>query len=76
LSQLVKHRLELLPCFATAYHRLRALPKWLRRRLQRHWHVSLGGLALLLAAFSFCSSHNSRFLLPSVAEKGGCQLLV
>jgi hypothetical protein len=48
LSQLVQHRQDLLPRFATAYHRLRALPKWLRRRLQRHWHASLGGLALLL----------------------------
>jgi hypothetical protein len=38
----------LLPRFATAYQQLRTLPKWLRRRLQRHWHASLGGLALLL----------------------------
>src|SRR4029450_156953 len=48
LVRLVQHRQELLPRFTTAYHQLRALPKWLRRRLQRHWRASLGGLALLL----------------------------
>lgn len=48
LALLVQQRHGLLPRFATAYHQLRALPKWLRRRLQRHWHASLGGLALLL----------------------------
>src|SRR4029453_10600277 len=48
LPFLVQQRHEVLPRFATAYHQLRALPKWLRRRLQRHWRASLGGLALLL----------------------------
>src|SRR6185369_4240393 len=48
LPLLLRQRHALLPRFATAYHRLRTLPKWLRRRLQRHWHASLGGLALLL----------------------------
>src|SRR3954468_9171006 len=48
LPFLVRQRHKLLPCFALAYHRLRALPRRVRRRLQRHWHVSLGGLALLL----------------------------
>jgi hemolysin type calcium-binding protein len=48
LAQLVQHRQELLPRFAAAYHQLRTLPRRVRRRLQRHWHASLGGLALLL----------------------------
>src|SRR5262249_9515743 len=48
MSQLVQHRQALLPRFATAYHWLRALPRRMRRHLQRHWHASLGGLALLL----------------------------
>src|SRR5580765_3862578 len=48
LPFLVRQRHDVLPRFASAYRRLRTLPKWLRRRLQRHWHASLGGLALLL----------------------------
>ena len=48
LPLLLRQRHALLPRFASAYHQLRALPKWLRRRLQRHWRASLGGLALLL----------------------------
>jgi hypothetical protein len=45
---LFRQRHALLSRFAAAYHRLRTLPKWMRRHLQRQWKVSLGGLALLL----------------------------
>src|SRR3954470_2981817 len=47
LPLLLRQRHDLLPRFAMAYHQLRTLPKRVRRRLQRHWHASLGGLALL-----------------------------
>jgi hypothetical protein len=40
---------ELLPRFATHYQELKALPRRLRRSLQRQWKRSLAGLALLLA---------------------------
>jgi hypothetical protein len=39
---------ELLPCFVDHYQRLKALPRSMRRALQRHWKRSLAGLALLL----------------------------
>ncbi|MBI3799742.1 MAG: hypothetical protein HY268_22565 [Deltaproteobacteria bacterium] len=46
---LLRRRQELLPRFAAAYRQLRALPRRVRRRMQRHWHQSLAGLALGLA---------------------------
>src|SRR5215470_6359006 len=46
LRLLVQQRHNFLPRFAAAYHQLRALPRRLRRRLQRHWRQSLAGLAL------------------------------
>src|SRR5262245_48307603 len=49
LRQLMQQRQTLLPRFATAYGYLRALPRRLRRRLQRHGKQSLAGVALLLA---------------------------
>src|SRR5262245_14407045 len=36
-------------CFAAHYTRLQALPRRVRRALQRQWRQSLAGLALLLA---------------------------
>jgi hypothetical protein len=53
-SRLHKQRLllkeaELLPCFAAHYEKLRALPRRMRRSLQRQWKQSLAGVALLLA---------------------------
>src|SRR5262249_8419466 len=43
------HRQELLPRFATMYRYLRALPRRVRKALQRRWGVSVAGVALLLA---------------------------
>src|SRR5215208_3164212 len=40
---------ELLPCFAEHYQQLKALPRQVRRSLQRQWKRSLAGVALLLA---------------------------
>jgi hypothetical protein len=49
LPEFVRQRHELLPRFATYYTELRALPRRVRRALQRHWKQSLAGLALWLA---------------------------
>jgi len=45
---LLQHRQELLPRFAVIYRHLRALPRRLRKALQRRWGVSLASAALLL----------------------------
>src|SRR5215471_8548432 len=47
-TQLLQRRQELLPRFATLYRQLRALPRRLRKALQRRWGVSLASAALLL----------------------------
>ncbi len=47
-KQLLQQQGELLPCFVDHYQRLRALPRSMRRALQRQWRRSLAGLALLL----------------------------
>jgi hypothetical protein len=47
--QLIQQQGELLPCFANHYDRLKALPRHMRRSLQRKWKQSLAGVALLLA---------------------------
>ncbi len=45
---LLQRECALLPCFADHYQRLKALPRSMRRALQRQWRRSLAGLALLL----------------------------
>src|SRR5829696_8677594 len=40
---------DLLPSFADHYEKLKALPRRMRRSLQRQWKRSLAGVALLLA---------------------------
>src|SRR4051812_4090069 len=47
-TQLLQHRQELLPRFATLYRQLRALPRRVRKTLQRQWGASLAAVALLL----------------------------
>ena len=49
LPELVRRRDELLPRFAAYYTYLRALPRRVRRALQRQWHLPLAGVALMLA---------------------------
>jgi hypothetical protein len=46
---LVPRQPDLLPRMAVVTAQLCALPRWLRRRLQRQWRVPLAGVALLLA---------------------------
>ena len=47
-QQLSLRRGELLPRFAEHYQQLKALPRRVRRSLQRQWKRSLAGIALLL----------------------------
>ena len=49
LPDLVHRRAELLPRFAAYYTQLQALPRRVRRALQRQWRQSLAAMALLLA---------------------------
>src|SRR5262245_64953937 len=49
LPALVRHRRELLPRFAAYYRQLDALPRRVRRRLQRQWRHCLASIALALA---------------------------
>src|SRR5262247_1189436 len=49
LPDLLRSWPELLPRFAACYTQLRALPRRVRRALQRQWKQSLAGLALWLA---------------------------
>src|SRR4029434_5322618 len=49
LPALMQRQPELLPRFAVCYTQLRALPRRVRRALQRKWKQSLAGVALLLA---------------------------
>jgi hypothetical protein len=48
-QQLLQSQGELLPRFAEQYQQLKALPRRMRRMLQRQWKRSLAGLALPLA---------------------------
>src|SRR5215471_16803297 len=47
-TYLLQHRQALLPRFATLYRQLRALPRRVRKTLQRQWGASLAAVALLL----------------------------
>ena len=49
LPELMRRRDELLPRFAAYYTQLRALPRRVRRALQRQWRMPLAGVALMLA---------------------------
>ena len=48
LPTLVRRQPELLPGFAASYTQLRALPRRVRRALQRQWRLPLAGVALML----------------------------
>jgi len=48
-QQLLLQETELLPRFTDHYETLKALPRRMRRALQRQWQRSLAGVALLLA---------------------------
>jgi hypothetical protein len=48
-QQCLEQEPDLLPRFAEQYQQLKALPRRMRRMLQRQWKRSLAGLALPLA---------------------------
>ena len=60
---------ELLPCFVDHYHSLKALPRRMRRALQRQWRRSLAGLALLLVL------GQAPALAATINVTGGCTLV-
>src|SRR5215831_2200412 len=49
LPELMRCQPELLSRFAAYYTQLRALPRRVRRALQRQWRLPLAGIALMLA---------------------------
>lgn len=59
---------ELLPRFASQYTKLMALPRRVRRTMQRQWKQSLGGVALLLAL------GQTPALAATINVGGGCTL--
>jgi hypothetical protein len=65
----MRRRHELLPTFALHYTQLRALPRRVRRALQRKWQHSLPGVALLLAL------GQEPVLAATITVSGGCSLL-
>src|SRR5438132_11392869 len=69
LPAVVQSRQELLPCFAAYYTQLRALPRRVRRALQRQWKQSLAGVALLLAL------GQGSALAATINVGGGCTLI-
>jgi hypothetical protein len=60
---------ELLPRFGAYYTQLRALPRRVRRALQRQWKQSLAGAALLLAL------GQAPALAATINVTGGCTLV-
>jgi hypothetical protein len=65
---------ELLPRFASHYMKLAALPRSLRRALQRRYKQSLAGIALLLAlgqAPALAAPSTSRRLFAGERHYGG-----
>ncbi len=49
IRQIERHEGKLLPRFVEQYERLRALPRRVRRAVQRKWKHTLAGVALLMA---------------------------
>jgi hypothetical protein len=49
VREIERHEGKLLPCFMEQYERLMALPRRVRKAIQRKWKHSLAGVALLLA---------------------------
>ena len=66
---LLQRRQELLPRFGAYYTQLHALPRRVRRALQRHWKQSLAGMALLLAL------GQEPVLAATITVSGGCSLI-
>ena len=65
----MRRREELLPRFTAYYIQLRALPRRVRRALQRQWHLPLAGVALMLAL------GQSPALAATIPVGGSCTLV-
>ncbi len=63
---LASQEAALLPRFAEHYEQLKALPRRLRRSLQRQWKRSLAGIALLMAL-------GAQPALAATINVGGCR---
>jgi len=68
-QQLLQQEGKLLPTFDRHYEKLRALPRRMRRALQRHWQRSLAGIALVLTV-------GQAPALASIINVGGACTLV
>ena len=69
LPEIMRRRDELLPRFAAYYTHLRALPRRVRRALQRQWRLPLAGVALMLAL------GQSPALAATIPVGGSCTLV-
>ena len=69
LPEIMRRRDELLPRFAAYYTYLRALPRRVRRALQRQWRLPLAGVALMLAL------GQSPGLAATIPVGGSCTLV-
>ena len=69
LPEILRRREELLPRFTAYYIQLRALPRRVRRALQRQWHLPLAGVALMLAL------GQSPALAATIPVGGSCTLV-
>jgi hypothetical protein len=67
--ELLQRRQGLLPRFTAYYIQLRALPRRVRRALQRKWKLSLTDVALLLAL------GQEPVLAATINVSGGCSLI-
>ena len=69
VPELTRHRHELLPRFTAYDTQLRALPRRVRRALQRQWRLPLAGIALMLAL------GQSPGLAATIPVGGACTLV-
>ena len=69
VPEIMRHRDELLPRFAAYYTHLQALPRRVRRALQRQWRMPLAGVALMLAL------GQSPGLAATIPVGGSCTLV-
>ena len=69
LPEILRRREELLHRFTAYYIQLRALPRRVRRALQRQWHLPLAGVALMLAL------GQSPALAATIPVGGSCTLV-
>lgn len=78
MKELVQRRRELLPRFAEYYAQLRALPRRVRRAMQRRFATSLAGAALFFAlgqGTADAATINVTTNFPDINADGKCSLI-